>query len=106
MLFHDQQARLARWRRGFRGRQRVAELTASCSSDERIVSHRHDFEKRFCQSGIFRSTCPLQAGGRNPHGDRLIHQLDENNDPLVAIGHLVDGFQSHKRAISQHDPLT
>ena len=68
----------------------------------RIVPHRHDFEK--CFEGT--SANLAKVGWCNSHPDLLGEQFDQHHDAAFAIGHLVDAFDAGKRGFCKTHALT
>ena len=67
-----------------------------------ILPHRHDFEK--CLATV--SADLTQIGWGNPHPYLLGKQFDQHHDAALAIGHLVDTFDTGKRCFGQAYALT
>jgi hypothetical protein len=66
------------------------------------LPHLHDFEKCFDRT----SANLLQVCWRNPHPHLLGEQFDQHHDAALAVGHLVDGFDTCKGLFRQADPFT
>ena len=93
MPFHDQQARSASSNRGESEALNKQRRAAKGLKDGCIMPHRHDFKKCFERT----SADLAQVGRCNPHPYLLGEQFDQHHDAALAIGHLVDAFDTGKR---------